>query len=333
MAGLVSEDEAERLFAPLRGASKILLAVSGGADSTALLFLAMRWAKFARKPLIAVTVDHALRAESADEAAAVARLAQALGVPHEVAVWQGEKPATGVEAAAREARYALLIEAARRHGASHMMTAHTEDDQAETVLMRLAAGSGPAGLAGMRAEVLRDGIVHARPLLGVAKARLMATLEAAGIGWCEDAMNFDARFARPRLRQSRAALEREGLTAQRLARFAQRMARMEDAVEAQAREAFTALIKRGEKGLSCAGDAFLALPQEMRLRVLKRAIEEAGDRSVIRLERLEDLEEEVSAALVSARLLGRTLGGAVVRVTVKAVLTVQQAPARRGKQG
>ena len=149
--GPVSASESAALFADLSKAPVLILAVSGGPDSTALLWLAARWrARRKHGPtLIAVTVDHGLRPEAAGEARAVKRLAQKLGVAHRTLRWSGKKPASGIQQAAREARYRLLADAARKGGARHILTAHTLDDQAETVLFRLARGSGIAGLRGM----------------------------------------------------------------------------------------------------------------------------------------------------------------------------------------
>jgi tRNA(Ile)-lysidine synthase len=148
----VSAAEAKSLFNPLVSLPALVLAVSGGPDSTALMLLAARWAQRGkRKPkLVAVTVDHGLRPESRREALAVKRLALALGIAHRTLRWTGKKPAAGLQEAARFARYRLLAEAARRAGAGAVLTAHTLDDQAETVLMRLARGSGITGLGAMR---------------------------------------------------------------------------------------------------------------------------------------------------------------------------------------
>src|SRR5262249_24487596 len=136
--------------------------------------------------LLAVTVDHGLRVEAAREARDVKRLARRLGLDHRTLRRTGDKPKTGVPAAARAARYRLLGEAARATGASHIFTAHTRDDQAETLLMRLLRGSGIAGLGAMARETVREGAVLARPFLNVPKSRLIATLDRAKIGYAED---------------------------------------------------------------------------------------------------------------------------------------------------
>src|SRR5215475_9689246 len=135
----ISASDAKQLFADWKDAPALILAVSGGPDSVAMMWLASRWRRaLPRGPrLVAVTVDHGLRDESAREAREVKRLARTLDVEHRTVKWTGTKPRRGIPAAAREARYRLLAQAARRTGATHILTAHTSDDQAETLLMRL----------------------------------------------------------------------------------------------------------------------------------------------------------------------------------------------------
>src|SRR5947209_7364726 len=221
-AAPVSVREAARLFADIEGLASVILAVSGGPDSTALLFLAARWRAARRKGprLVAVTVDHGLRPGSAREAAMVKRLAAGFHVEHRTVRWMGRKPATGLQEAARAARYRLLVAAAGREGARHILTAHTRDDQAETVLFRLARGSGLSGLAGIARTSALDHMTLIRPLLDIPKARLLATLKAAKIPFIDDPSNQDPRFARTRIRQLAPALAREGLDAARLAALA-----------------------------------------------------------------------------------------------------------------
>src|SRR3954468_12620068 len=170
----ISVSDAKRLFADWKAAPALLLAVSGGPDSIALMWLAARWRRaMTRGPqLIAVTVDHGLRREAAREARDVKRLAKTLDLPHRTLRWTGAKPKTGLPAAARDARYRLLAKAARAAGATHVLTAHTQDDQAETLLMRMSRGSGIAGLGAMPRQSQREGVVVARPLLQVPKTRL-----------------------------------------------------------------------------------------------------------------------------------------------------------------
>jgi tRNA(Ile)-lysidine synthase len=158
LASAITVTEAKSLFDDLKSIPALVLAVSGGPDSTALMVLAARWrgALKSGPKLIAVTVDHGLRKEAKREAADVARLARKLGIAHRTMRWSGRKPKTGLQQAARAARYKLLGEAARRAGASHILTAHTLDDQAETVLIRMTRGSGVTGLAAMQRTTMLD---------------------------------------------------------------------------------------------------------------------------------------------------------------------------------
>ncbi len=335
----VREEEANALFSGLEGLRGLLLAVSGGSDSTALLVLAARWAKGLQKQqkqppkLAAATVDHGLRPESKREALAVKHLARRLGVPHRTLTWRGKKPKTGLQEAARYARYSLLAEEAARTGYEYVLTAHTLDDQAETVLFRLARGSGLTGLAGMAhaAPIPVGGdaaIFLVRPLLRISKARLIATLRAAGIAHSEDPTNHDPRFTRPRLRALLPDLAREGLDANGLARLASRMRRAEATIEfavAAARAALSpgAWQRRGPIVFETA--RFADLPAEVALRLLGRAVAHVGNEGPVELGKLELLYR----ALRSARApLRRTLAGALITLAPER-LSVERAPARR----
>ncbi|MCW5697773.1 MAG: tRNA lysidine(34) synthetase TilS, partial [Bauldia sp.] len=217
----VGDSEADALFAPVAHADVVIAAVSGGKDSLALLDLLDRWRRRKRgRPVVHVaTVDHGLRPGSVAEARAVVADARRRRMPATLLAWEGAKPRTGIEAAAREARYALLAELAADIGASHVITAHHRDDQAETVLLRLGRGSGLTGLAGMRAErPLAAGVVLFRPFLAVPSSRLAATAAAAGLTPADDETNRNPRFARARLRKAMPALAAEGVTAAGLAR-------------------------------------------------------------------------------------------------------------------
>ena len=304
----ISAQDAKRLFADWRNVPAIVLAVSGGPDSVALMWLAARWrGTLARAPrLIAVTVDHGLRAEAAGEARNVKRLACTLELPHRTMRWTGDKPKTGLPAAARAARYRLLAQAARSIGASHILTAHTRDDQAETLLMRLLRGSGIAGLAAMARESEREGLLLARPFLNVSKAQLIATLRKAKVGFADDPTNRDLNFTRPRIRSVMPVLAAEGGDAGNLARLASRLARANAAVEVlvDGAERYLAL-RDHHAGIGAKvrdsqafeAKAFAAMAEEIRLRLLKRAIDRFGHEGPAELGKVEALLAALDRAL------------------------------------
>ncbi len=355
----ISAQNAKRLFADWKAAPAIVLAVSGGPDSIALMWLAARWrSTLARGPrLIAVTVDHGLRAEAAAEARDVKRLARTLDLPHRTMRWTGEKPKTGLPAAARTARYRLLAQAARASGATHILTAHTRDDQAETLLMRLLRGSGIGGLAAMARESERDGVLLARPFLHVSKSQLVATLKKAKIGFADDPTNRDTNFTRPRLREIMPVLAAEGGDARNLARLASRLARANQAVEVlvDGAERYLALRDREApragfeanafdasafdastfEARTFDAGAFAAMPEEIRLRLLKRAIDRFGHEGPAELGKVEALLaalDQAGAKKGKERRprLKQTLAGALVSLT-DGRIRVEPAPPRRGR--
>jgi tRNA(Ile)-lysidine synthase len=349
----VSAAEARTLLAGLKSAPALLLAVSGGPDSTALMVLAARWrAALKQGPrLFAVTVDHGLRAESGREARSAKALAARLGIHHRTMRWSGDKPETGLQEAARAARYRLLAVAARAAGARHILTAHTLDDQAETVLLRMARGSGLTGLAAMARETMlaeeqtpgaaaarrhpAGALMLVRPLLEVPKARLIATLDASRVAFCEDPSNVDPRFARARLRQLMPALAGEGLDARRLALLAQRLRRAEATIEIAVGVAAGAVSDtRWANGAAIALDAekFSRLPEEVALRLLGRAIVHAAGELPLRLGRLEALyallaQSASRSKSVRSDRVRRTLAGALITLA-GGRLTVERAPPR-----
>ena len=187
-------------FEPFETDPVLAVAVSGGRDSLALALLARDWATTRGARLIAMIVDHRLREGSDQEAAHTRDLLERLGIEAVVLCWEGDKPGSGLQEAARAERYRLLSGECRRRGILHLLLAHHADDQAETVMMRALRQSGSDGLAGMAALVERPDVRLLRPLLAVPRARLTATLMARGVAWIDDPSNTDPRFERARLR-------------------------------------------------------------------------------------------------------------------------------------
>lgn len=333
----VSSLEAGELFQGLSQERGLLVAVSGGPDSVALLALLAEWARAPGRPkLHAATVDHGLRPESAGEAVVVAKLCERLGVLHATLRWEGVKPTRGIQAEARRARYALLAGEARRLGGAAIVTAHTLDDQAETMLMRLAHGSGPSGLVGMRETAETEGVVLVRPLLGVAKAQLIATVRARDLPFVSDPSNVDPRFERVRWRELMPALAEEGLTAGRFGRLAERMARLEEAAKQRAREVYAAARLPGEgvgDRIRLDFSALAVEPEEIVLRVVGLALDEVSTASsgYGRLERLEDCVRALLTAARAGSAIRRTLSGCMVALGRDGVLILKrEGPRRRG---
>jgi tRNA(Ile)-lysidine synthase len=343
----ISLQNARRLFADWKGAPVLVLAVSGGPDSIALMWLAARWRRALKRGprLVAVTVDHGLRTEAAREAREVKRLAKALELPHRTMRWSATKPKTGLPAAARTARYRLLAQAARANGATHILTAHTRDDQAETLLMRMLRGSGISGLAAMARESERDGVRLARPFLQVSKSQLIATLKKAKIGFADDPTNRDLNFTRPRIRAVMPALAAEGGDARSLARLAARLARADAAVEVLVDGAERYLALRGREAPPSTLDtktfdavAFAAMAEEIRLRLLKRAIDRFGHEGPAELGKVEALLAALDRATATKAVarrskpgqirLKQTLAGALVSL-IDGRIRVEPAPRRR----
>jgi tRNA(Ile)-lysidine synthase len=298
----LADDELDSLFAPLAGARHIALAVSGGADSLALLDSAKRWR--GHRVVTVLTVDHRLRKGSRAEANSVAEIARASGLDARVLTWTGPRPKSDVEAAARAARYGLLLDACRKIGATHLAVAHQQDDVAETFLMRLARGAGVFGLAAMRRELDAGGVTIVRPFLSVSRSRLAATTSAAGLAPVADPMNDDPRYERVRVRRMLAA---GGLDAAAIATTAMGMAEAADAIDAAATALLGDVDEAGSAWLDAG--AFAAASPAVQARALARLLLAlGGDDYPARREKLEAL----AGAMLTGRRFKRTLAGTVI---------------------
>jgi tRNA(Ile)-lysidine synthase len=292
---------------PFENCPRLAVAVSGGADSLALCLLADGWARARAGSVVALTVDHGLRVEAADEAARVGSWLAERGIPHHILKWQPPAGLRNLQAAARAARYELLFGWCEAAGVLHLLTAHHLEDQAETLLLRLARGSGLDGLAGM-APCRETAVCRLlRPLLPVPRARLIASLRQAGQGWIEDPSNRNDAYARVRLRGSAGLLAREGLSPARLAATARRLGRARAALEDGVARLLADTIRLHPAGFAeLAADRLAAAPAEIALRALARlAATIGGADHPPRLERLERL----FAALKNGLEGGRTLAG------------------------
>ena len=280
----------------------------------ALMVLAHEWRAGAKSPplLTILTVDHGLRAEAAQESAWVQGEAARLGLPHETLAWTGPKPRADLQAAARDARYGLMLDYCRRSGIEALATAHTADDQAETLLMRLARGSGVDGLSAISPVSMRDGVALLRPLLSISRPRLEASLVARRQIWIEDPSNCDRRFERVRLREELRNASLFQLTPDKLALSARRLDRARAALEA-----VTAEFLRSALTIHPAGYGELPLAalshahEEIAIRAIARmATTFGGGERHVRLARVEALHR----TLLGDEPRDATLGGCAFTV-------------------
>ncbi len=326
----------ETMFAALQPAKAIVLAVSGGPDSVALMLMAADWFKTgAKPPLYVATVDHGMRPESRHEAEQVAVWAAALGLPHRLLSWEGEKPKTRIQERARNARYALLCAYAAEVGADHLLTAHHADDQAETILFRLLRGSGLRGLAGMAVASMREGITHLRPLLDWTKADLVAFCHSRRQAYFEDPSNRNPAYARTRLRQLSSVLAENGLDRNALLRLGARLARADAALHARAATLAAGLSNCAAMPRFEADIASLkGEPEEVLGRILEIQIHAvAGETVLLRLDRLESAAARLRDALAQHETFAGTLGGVALHLDARSYLSIRPENCRqRGRK-
>lgn len=315
------------LFADLRGAKGLVLAVSGGPDSTALMVLVAAWPE--RPPALVVTVDHGLRRQAADEAATVVANAERLGLPARI-VKAGPIAGKGnLQAMARAARYRLLADAARAAGHDTIVTAHHRDDQAETFLLRLARGSGVYGLAAMALETELDGLKLARPLLGVSRQALASIAQSSGLVVVDDPSNADLRYDRVRMRQLLPSLAGHGLTPERLAETAGRLGRAAEAIDGEATKLLQQAVTVNDFGVAHGDPApFKAAHPEIALRALARLLQAvSGSHYTPGMKSLERLYPLIADGISGS--VRRTLHGTTVSIS-RGRFTIVREWGRRG---
>lgn len=290
---------------------RLALAVSGGSDSLAMLHLAML-----ERPascLVVLTVDHGLRDASRAEAEHVAQLCAVRGIEHHILTWTGDKPSTGIQAKARAARYDLMTIWCASHGVATLLTAHTMDDQAETVVMRSRRTQSLKSLAGIWPESRWNGIRIIRPLLKERRTGLREMLRAAGVTWSDDPSNDNPKFERVRIRADMADNDVARLAA--VADEARQEAERRGAVAAQWLRSHAVVEAIGMVRLSRPGLGSSLLEREEMDEVLGRTIHMAGG----------GLPEPDAITSLLARILAgdafrSTLGGAMVAVRQAEIL-------------
>ncbi|WP_166417349.1 tRNA lysidine(34) synthetase TilS [Cochlodiniinecator piscidefendens] len=266
------DDLKNKLGASLAGlpSGRLGVAVSGGSDSLALLYLAAR--SCPTGSVVAATVDHGLRPEARQEAAFVADHCAKLGVPHEILNWSDWNGTGNLQSSARDARYRLLAEWAQALDVKAVMLGHTQDDQAETVLMRLGRSAGVDGLCAMEPEISRYEMVFLRPLLSVRRAELQGYLRADACEWTSDPSNEDRAYHRVNLRKSMPQLEALGLTVDALSTVAMNMQSVRRALNSSTENAARAYARVHDGDVLFDKNGFWELSDEIRRRLLVHAM-------------------------------------------------------------
>ena len=323
---MVNTLDSNHIFKALSGRKGLLLAVSGGRDSTALMVLASRWKRENRPPcaMMVATVDHGLRPEAESETHMVAENARSLDLDCRILKTainreDGEPDDIGnIQARARQARYRCLADTAIECGFDTIVTAHHREDQAETFLLRLARGSGVYGLGAMQGFSRLFGVEHgdialARPLLSVGRADLESLVEECGLSWVDDPSNEDRAFARIRIRSVAPVLAEPGLTADRLAETAARLQRAGEALDHYVSAHLKSNVAFDDFGAAVVDtDPFLDAPPETALRALGRLLQAVGGSEYTpRMDRLEGLMSALREALSNSASMRRTLNGCV----------------------
>jgi tRNA(Ile)-lysidine synthase len=326
---LTFDDDATGVLAPLAPHERLLLAVSGGPDSVALMLLCARWTARGSHQISVATVDHGLRAAGRAEAEQVGEWARALEFEHHLLSWEGDKPRTRIQERARAARYGLLADCARNIGAEAIVTAHHADDQAETIIFRLTRGSGVSGLAGMARESSVHGVALLRPLLASRKAALVDVCERAGHPFFTDPSNSDDAYARARLRKLAPLLAELGLDTPALLRLGERAGRADAALASCAAAAYQRALIESAPALSRFDAAALAeLPLEILQRILAREIARLVSDAQPRLDRLERAARRIAEALHARTPLRLTIANLLIELGANEV-SLRPAPPRR----
>jgi tRNA(Ile)-lysidine synthase len=336
---LLQEEFSQLLEAlgPFEPQPLLACAVSGGADSLALLYLTTGWASARGGTVVALTVDHGLRPEAAAEARRVAELAQELGALHRTLVWEDPPVSGAVQEAARAARLRLLTTACRELNCLHLLLAHQQDDQFETFLLRLSQKSDLDGLASMSSQRRYGSIRLLRPLLTISKARLKATLRSVGTPWIEDPSNRDPRHMRVRLRRM---IAQGALPEVALKRAADSFTRLRRFTEQQLSDLLADSVTFCPGGYAqIDAKSLKEMPEPLALRLLARVLQSIGggnypprSRSLQRLlSQLRDPEMKKST-LGNCQLIAGRKGWLVVRETGKSELLPIRPGETRGWQ-
>lgn len=320
------QDMAQPLPFDLSTEKTIAVAVSGGADSMALCLLLARF--YGTEKILALIVDHGLRPESGQEAVQVQKWLAGHKINAVILPWQASsKPESGLQDKARQARYDILLQHCKAQGCTALFLAHHGDDQIETFLMRLCAGSALGGLQAMRPVIQRDDIHILRPLLPFDKASLTGFLQGLNQQWIEDPSNQKQEFTRVRMRGLLPILKEEGLSTGRFAQLSRRIERMEKTLDSYA-DIFLAQQAKFDRDfgfITVPQSAFTRIDDEIAIRALRQIIIFIGGqrRGYLKLEKIEKLAARLRQKDVTG--FKATLHDCLFDVTASQIIVTREA--------
>ncbi|MEH6526634.1 MAG: tRNA lysidine(34) synthetase TilS [Sneathiella sp.] len=318
----------DSLFA-LSQHKRLAIAVSGGSDSIALTLLARNWASERAVDLVILTVDHGLRPAAKQEAVTVGTWIKSLGLPHKTLVWTGPHPASGIQSAAREARYQLMAAHCQAENIQALLLGHQLEDQLETFLMRFSKGSGLEGLASMQEDSQQFGIRLIRPLLGFKRQVLRDFLNEKKQPWLEDPSNDNRQYTRTHVGPILSDLQAlPGSSLETIGLSVERVSRASDALQEITTERFNTLCRLSPYGfVMFPSEAVLNCPKEIGIRLLSRAISTVrGEQIPIKLQSLENIYIRLFETELS---VSETISGVQISKSVKGWLVCRE-PGRSG---
>jgi len=266
------ENSLEKLGVNL-SALNLAVAISGGGDSMALALLMHGVLTKRGGRVLALTVEHGLRADSMAEAEGVHKLMTSLNIEHRILKWEGDKPETRIEELAREARYNLLLSECKKEGIEYLAIAHNIEDLVETFWIRLSHGSGLDGLSSIAPSREQNGVKIIRPLLNYSRQSLRDICNEAEVKWFEDSSNKDEKFLRVRLRQFEELLQGEGLTSERLMKVITKLEESRAALDFAVNSFYKEIVEISSLGYAKIDKVKLAeYPKDIARRILAKAI-------------------------------------------------------------
>jgi tRNA(Ile)-lysidine synthase len=306
---LLSDHQINDLFSPLVDINRMALAVSGGRDSLALMFLINKWLKNNKfkKDIVVLTVNHQLREESNAECAEVSLIAEGYGFHHKILIWHHGNIKTSIQEKARNARYELMINYLKETRIDTLITGHTLDDNIETFLMRLAKGSGLEGLKSIQTSRNLDGINLFRPLLKVTRDQTTKILVSQNIGWIDDPTNNDEKYERIKIRNNISTLEKLNISKEKLQLTLNRLGRAHEVISNVTDKALREVLHFDNLGyVSLDYDILRAYPHEIIIKVFEKALIYVNGKRVS----LQSLERVCSEVIQTRK--PKTINGCVI---------------------